>query len=180
MRAATENHFSLYSDAVDAMNVPRELKGFRTMFTSFHHFSPDKAQAILQNAVAARQAIGVFEITRRAPSAIGMMFLWALLPFVCTPLISPIRLSRLFWTYVVPVIPLVLLFDGVVSCLRTYRPHELWEMIERLNATDYQWQVGEHSGAFGQLPITYSIGYPRTNRETRLTAGHHIEGSLAT
>ncbi len=50
------------------MKVPRELKGFRTMFTSFHHFPPEEARAILQNAVDAGEGIGIFEITRRAPS----------------------------------------------------------------------------------------------------------------
>lgn len=150
----------MYPNAVDAANVPSELNGFRTMFTSFHHFSPEEARAILQNAVDARQGIGMFEITRRAPSTIALMFPWAFMLFFCTPLVRPFRLSRLFWTYVLPVIPLVLLIDGVVSCLRTYHPWELWEIIEKLNATDYQWQVGEHSGVFGRVPITYAIGCP--------------------
>jgi hypothetical protein len=142
------------------MNVPLELRGFRTMFTSFHHFSPLEALAILQDAVNARQGIGIFEITRRDPSTIGLMFLWALLPLVCTPFIRPFRLSRLFWTYVVPVIPLVLLMDGVVSCLRTYRADELRDMAEKISATRYQWQIGEYSSTFGRPPITYAIGYP--------------------
>ena len=86
------------------------------------------------------------------------MFPWALLSFVVTPLIRPFRWSRLLWTYVIPIIPLVLLFDGVVSCLRTYRPQELREIIEKLTASDYQWEVGEHSRVRGQMPITYLIG----------------------
>ena len=132
------------------------------MFSSFHHFSPEEARAILQSAVDASQSIGIFEITRRAPSTIGLMFLWALMLFVCTPLIRPFRWSRLLWTYLVPIIPLVLLFDGVVSCLRTYRPQELREMIKKLAGIEYQWKVGKHSRAFGQVPITYLIGYPQT------------------
>jgi delta 1-pyrroline-5-carboxylate dehydrogenase len=55
----------------------------------------------------------------------------------------------------------VLLFDGVVSCLRTYRPQELREIIAKLNATEYQWNVGEHSRAAGRVPITYLIGFRR-------------------
>jgi hypothetical protein len=67
----------------------------------------------------------------------------------------------LLWTYLVPIIPLVLLFDGVVSCLRTYRPQELRELIEKLTAAEYQWESGEYSRAIGEAPITYLIGYPR-------------------
>jgi hypothetical protein len=47
------------------------------------------------------------------------MFAWVLFLFACTPWIRPFRWSRLLWTYVVPIIPAVLLFDGIVSCLRT-------------------------------------------------------------
>ena len=157
--ATSENHIGYYPGSVDATSVPHELKGLRTMFTSFHHFSPEDARAILQNAVDAGESIGVFEIPRRAPSTIGLTFGLVFMLFVCTPWIRPFRWSRLFWTYLVPIIPLVLLFDGVVSCLRTYRPQELREMVTKLTATDYQWEIGEDSTR--RAPITYLIGYPR-------------------
>jgi hypothetical protein len=159
---APENHVAFYPDSVDAMKVPGELQGFRTMFSSFHHFSPEDARAILQDAVDAGQSIGIFEITRRAPSAIALMFPWALMAFVFTPLIRPFRWSRLLCTYVVPIIPLVLLFDGVVSCLRTYRPQELREMVKKLAGIEYKWEVGEHPKTSGLASITFLVGCPRT------------------
>jgi hypothetical protein len=155
---ASENHIRFYPGSVDAMNVPLELTGFRTMFTSFHHFPPEQARAILRNAVDAGEGIGIFETTKRALSTIGFMFGWILLLVVCTPWIRPFRWSRLLGTYLVPIIPLVLLFDGVVSCLRTYRPEELRDMVEQLRASKYQWEIGERST--GKVPITYLIGYP--------------------
>jgi hypothetical protein len=172
--APSENRITYYPSSVDAMKVPSELKGFRTMFTSFHHFSPEDARAVLQNAVDAREGIGIFEITRRAPLTIGLMFPWALMPFVCTPWIRPFRWSRLLWTYLIPIIPLVFLFDGVVSCLRTYRPPELREIVEQLTASDYQWEIGEHSS--GKVPITYLIGYP----QARVAGSHSTEATLRT
>ena len=90
-----------------------------------------------------------------------MMFLWFLTPILFTPSIRPFRWSRLLYTYVLPIIPLVLLFDGLVSCLRTYQPRELRELIEVVAAPEYRWETGEQSGTFGGLPITYLIGYPR-------------------
>jgi hypothetical protein len=41
---------------------------------------------------------------------------------VLTPAIRPFRWSRLFWTYLVPVIPASILFDSVVSLFRIYTP----------------------------------------------------------
>jgi hypothetical protein len=89
------------------------------------------------------------------------MFLWALTPLVFTPFIRPFQWSRLLWTYLVPIIPFVLLFDGIVSCLRTYRPPELGEIIAKVTTAKYQWDLGEHSGERGEMPITFLIGRPR-------------------
>ncbi len=161
VRAASEGRIRFYPGSVDATNVPLELKGLRTMFTAFHHFLPDAGRAILQDAVDAGEGIGVFEIARRAPSTIGLTFAFVLALFVCTPWIRPFRWSRLLWTYLLPIIPFVLLFDGVVSCLRTYRPQEMLEMVDRLTANDYQWDAGELATRF--VPITYLIGYPRAS-----------------
>jgi hypothetical protein len=158
--ASSDHHITFYPEPVDAMNVPGTLKGLRTMFTSFHHFPPEDARAILQNAVDAGESIGIFEATKRAPSTIGLIFTGILLLFLHTPRIRPFRWSRLLWTYLIPVIPLVLLFDGVVSCLRTYRPQELREIVEKLTSCEYQWEIGEL--ATGKVPVTYLIGYPRS------------------
>lgn len=169
--AVSQNHIAYHPAPVDATKVPPELCGFRTMFTSFHHFQPAEARTVLQDAVDARQGIGVFEVTRRAPTAIALMFLWALLPFLFSPWIRPFRWSRLLFTYVLPIIPLVLLFDGVVSCLRTYRPQELREIIAKLTAAEYQWDVGERSNSSGRVPIAFLIGYPRASV---LTSKQHV------
>ncbi|MFY9644287.1 MAG: hypothetical protein WAK29_03865 [Terriglobales bacterium] len=161
IRAASRDHIIFYTDPVDATDVPKDLKGLRTMFTSFHHFPPDKARAILQNAVNAGEGIAIFEAPRRALSTIALVFAWILLLFGCTPWIRPFRWSRLLFTYLVPIIPAVLLFDGIVSCLRTYRPEELREMVESLTGREYQWETGERSSAIIGAPITYLVGFPK-------------------
>src|ERR1700678_166483 len=159
VNAASNDHLSYYLPSVDATKVPLGLKGLRTMFTSFHHFSPEDAHDILQNAVDAGEGIGIFEVTRRGMSTIGIISAWVLMLFVCTPWIRPFRWSRLFSTFLVPIIPIVLLFDGVVSCLRTYRPQELRAMVDKLTAGEYEWEIGEYST--GRVPVTYLIGCPR-------------------
>jgi hypothetical protein len=170
VKEASEDRITFYPNSVDAMNVPADLKGLRTLFTSFHHFPPEKARAILQNAVDAGEGIAIFEAPRRAPATIAIMFAWVLLLVLCTPWIRPFRWSRLLWTFVVPIIPVALWFDGVVSCLRAYRPQELEEMVAKLTASrahyQYRWETGECGGGISRSPITYLIGFPeRASRE---------------
>jgi hypothetical protein len=147
------------TEPVDATAVPADLRGFRTVFTAFHHFRPAEARAILADAVRQGQGIGVFEISRRAPLALAVIALTWLAVLAFVPFIRPLRWSRLAWTYLPPVLPLVGLFDGVVSCLRTYSPAELRELLRGLDT--YDWQVGETRSRWSPLAVTYLVGVPK-------------------
>lgn len=144
---------------VDAMQVPQELTGFRTIFSSFHHFRPAEACAVLRSAMLAHRGIGVFELARREAKTVVILCVAPLLVLLLTPAMRPFRWTRMFWTYVVPVVPLVIWVDGLVSCLRAYAPEELAEMVAQLGEVPgYRWRLGEERR--GLLPVTYLIGYP--------------------
>jgi len=161
-RADSGGGLCFCTDSVDARAVPRQLNGFRTLFSSFHHFAPEQARAILEDATRQRQGIGVFEATQRSWVAVVVMFFTPLLVLVVTPFIRPFRLSRLLWTYLIPLVPLLVLFDGIVSCLRTYSLPELQALVDTLPppATPYRWEIGEERAKGTPLPITYLLGYP--------------------
>jgi hypothetical protein len=128
---------------VDARAVPERLRGIRTMFDCFHHFRPDEARAVLADAYRRREAIVVVEGTRRTLSAVLGMLLAPLLVLLLTPRIRPFSWSRLVLTYLLPIIPLLVLWDGLVSCLRTYRPRELSALTSGLDDR-YGWDIGTY------------------------------------
>lgn len=129
--------------SVDATRVPAALTGARTMFASFHHFRPTQARGILADAFAYRRAICVFEATARTPAAIAAAFLIPLLVLVLTPSIRPVSVFQLVFTYLVPILPFLIFWDGLVSQLRTYSADELKELTATLQAPDYRWQFDE-------------------------------------
>jgi hypothetical protein len=159
-QAQLPRNLSFLNIPVDAMHVPVELTGFRTLFSSFHHLNPHQAQALLQNAVDAKSGIAIFESTQRHPLSLAYMLFTPLFVIINTPFIRPFRWSRLFWTYIIPLIPFIVMFDGIVSCLRTYSTDELKTMTGNLTAPDYHWEIG--LDRIGNLPIgvTYLIGIP--------------------
>ena len=60
-----------------------------------------------------------------------------------TPFFRPFRLSRLVFTYLLPLIPLTTIWDGVVSILRLYSPAELLALARRADPTGrLRWQAG--------------------------------------
>jgi hypothetical protein len=151
---------------MDATQIPDELDGFRTIFSSFHHFEPREAREILQDAVNKRRGIGIFEAGGRRIVTLLLTFLIPIGTLLLTPCLRPFRWSRLVWTYVLPVIPFVLWFDGIMSCLRTYSLQELAELTSGLTAHGYEWKIGQESGGLFPVPITYLIGYPTRNSQS--------------
>jgi hypothetical protein len=66
----------------------------------------------------------------------------------------------------ISIVPFVLFFDGIVSCLRTYSMEELTELTGGLSSSGYRWEVGTEKGRFVNFPVTYLIGYPSMPAET--------------
>jgi hypothetical protein len=114
----------------------------------------------LQDTVDRRQGIGIFEQTRREPSAILLMLTLPFIALVVVPFIQPFRWSRLFWTYFIPAIPYVLGIDGVISCLRTYSPDEMEELMRGLDAPGYFWEIGHVPSPLSPLGVSYALLYP--------------------
>ncbi|HSP78438.1 MAG TPA: class I SAM-dependent methyltransferase [Myxococcaceae bacterium] len=147
---------------VDAMYVPEELKGLRTLFNAFHHFRPEQARAVLADAQAKGAPIAVFEILERTPVGLLATLLMPLLVLGYAPQVRPRRVGRLALTYLVPLNPLAVAWDGLVSTLRMYRPEELREMTAALAREGYTWEVGRlcQPGKPGKPVVTYVLGLP--------------------
>lgn len=157
--STSDGRLRAWSEPVDATAVPEALSGVRTLFNAFHHFRPAQARAILEDAVSAGQPIAVVELVDRRPAnLLGMPFI----PFVVAavvPLLRPFRWAWLPLTYLLPVIPAFVLWDGIVSCLRIYQPDELRELVEGLDAFD--WSIERVPLPAGPIFATCLVGTPR-------------------
>ena len=147
---------------VDAMNC--ELIGFRTFFASFHHFNTHQATKIIKDAVDKQVGIGIFEMTYKGLwnliLLIGLAPLWILL---LTPIIRPVKASRILFTYIIPVIPLMLWWDGFVSVIRTYTEKELERIIKQADPDNtFEWHTIKK--IYGLPKVFAMAGYPKKPR----------------
>ncbi|MEZ4943919.1 MAG: hypothetical protein R2804_00195 [Cyclobacteriaceae bacterium] len=156
------NNFEFMEKPVDARDVPPELMGLRTQFLSLHHFKPDEAKQILQNAIDSQNSIAIFEAQERSlPSILAMLFS-PLTVLLTTPFITPFKLGRIIFTYLIPVVPLFVLWDGIVSSLRTYSVKEMKELVVKLNGAEaYEWEVDRVKSGPGV--ILYLLGTKNSN-----------------
>ncbi|MDX8378023.1 MAG: hypothetical protein R8L53_08390 [Mariprofundales bacterium] len=161
---ATGGQVNFHAQPVDATSISHDMQGVRTLFSAFHHFKPETAQNILRNAVESRSAIGIFEFTeRKLGNLLKMIFLSPFLVLFQTASVRPFKYSRLLWTYIIPLAPLLYAWDALVSHWRTYTPDELRAMIADLGEDTYQWEIGQRDLEPKELGITvtYLTGYPK-------------------
>lgn len=151
------DNFEYIETPIDARDVPATLMGLRTQFLSLHHFKPKDAVQILQNATDADKPIAIFEGQERSIRSILAMLFSPLSVLLTTPFIKPFNLGRFFFTYLIPIVPLFVLWDGVVSSLRTYSINEMNDLVKALNGTKkYHWEINRVKS--GPSVILYLLG----------------------
>lgn len=149
-----------HRESVDARSVPSSLRGLRTIFSGFHHFRPKRLDTCWRMR-SRRVPIAVFEITQRRLRALLMILFSPFLVLVSTPFIRPFRLTRLLFTYLIPIVPLFILWDGVRFDSQDLHPREMARIDRDVAGGDrYEWRTAEVRGQ-GPLPMTYLIGRPR-------------------
>ncbi|KAK5626160.1 hypothetical protein RRF57_001875 [Xylaria bambusicola] len=158
-KAARASPYLTYvSTPVDAADAPPELitqhkaagKGvFRLFNLAFHHFDDGLARAILKNTVETSEGFGIFELQSRNLSSFVSCMLFGFFILLIAPLLYWWSPQILFFVYVVPIVPFVLVFDGLISSLRTRTADEIEVLLRTCGAADTaDWTVYSGSETF--------------------------------
>jgi len=115
----------------------------------------------LKNAVIKKNPIAIFEMSERNLFSILALFPSFFMVFMSIPFIKPFKWSRIIYTYILPVIPITLLYDGIISCVNTYPLNELEKIIKIADPDSrYVWKTGRKKMKGPPLYVTYLTGYP--------------------
>ncbi|AGH96688.1 hypothetical protein [Pseudobdellovibrio exovorus] len=94
---------------------------------------------------------------------IGMTILAPLVAVVASFFIKPFRWSRLFFTFIIPLLPLMITWDGLVALIRIRNPKRLKEIAEASTAAagkDWHWDSGKLQNNRGGF-IIYLNGWSK-------------------
>ncbi|KAM7207279.1 hypothetical protein V8F20_002341 [Naviculisporaceae sp. PSN 640] len=130
---------------VDASDAPPHLiqtykskgkKTFRLFNLAFHHFDDPLAKAILRNTLQTSDGFGIFELQGRDFSGFITCALFGIGIMLSAPIFawkwrSPLTLV---FTYLLPILPFVLVWDGWMSSLRTRTPEEVEALMRTCGA----------------------------------------------
>lgn len=151
----SDGHLTYLESPVDARKVSH--KGLRTMFNLFHHFREDDANQILQDADRQNSPLMIIEAMDKSwIQGILICLLAPIMVWILTPMIRPFRWGRLLFTYLIPIVPLMVAWDGVVSVIRLYSISDLKGMTSSL--PNMNWEVGKLKKK--NLVVMYVKGLP--------------------
>jgi hypothetical protein len=159
INAQSDTSVRYLTEPVDATNVQKTEEGLRTMICSMHHMRPETAKSILKAAKDDKQPICVFEIS---DNSMPFILWWLAIPtsflmvFFVTPFVRPLTVKQLIFTYLIPLIPVFIAWDGAVSNARTYTLEDWDEILADLQSDDYTWKKGTIKGKAGNK--MYLIG----------------------
>jgi len=162
LKLRSHSNIDYCSYPLDALQMNNDIYGCRTMFSAIHHFEQEEVALILRNNLKGKNAIGIFDSGDKHIGTIaGILLFHPILFFLCTLIIRPFKLNRIIFTYLIPIIPIYTIWDGVVSILRLYGPDELMEIAKHEDKTSlYDWTAGKNKNKIG-LSVTYLIGSPK-------------------
>ncbi len=148
-------------EPVNAADVPDKYdRPARTIISAFHHFPPEIATGILSDCVQKRQSIFILEpFTRNIREIMPL-----LLPYTIASLANPLltkqdRLLKLISSFPVPFMPMLALWDGIISIFRVYTKDDLMKMVAPFKNI-YHWEYHKIPIHLGGT-VTAFFGVPK-------------------
>ncbi|CUG93486.1 transmembrane protein, putative [Bodo saltans] len=175
----TRQFLRFVKEPVDATNLSvgrlRKSNVLRTFCLSLHHFQPQDVRRFLNDTISAQQPIVFVEAQERSLRFLVPFFLfaypatWLLWVVVLTLRIvlsnGKALLDKNWWmtlalTVVVPVVPLIVWVDGLVSGIRTYSQEEFLDVaVTCTNSASYDWSV--FTKIYWGFVMTFYRGTPK-------------------
>ena len=128
---------------------------------SYYLLFPSLLLAAVANLVAPPVPRSIFELQERTLSSVLTCLIFGVYVLLVAPLARPLYYLAsprlLFFVYVLPVVPFVLVFDGLVSSARTRTPDEVAALLRTCGAADAE--TGRWHLRSGRRRFLWPCGY---------------------
>lgn len=84
---------------------------------------------------------------------IGMLLLSPLVALFCGPFVKPLKWSRLFFTYIIPLVPIMIAWDGIVALFKIRSPEKIKILAESNLPKNWIWTSGKSQNNRGGFVI---------------------------
>mgnify|MGYP005992915527 CR=1 FL=1 len=124
----------------------------------FHQLSYEQAKSSLKKICESGNPIAIVEGNNDSLwQIVGMTIFVPITVLLSAPFVKPFRVSRLLFTYIIPLLLIVIMIDGCVALLKLYNPSDLAKITSDLQIKNYEWKTGKEDNGRGGK-IIYLIG----------------------
>jgi hypothetical protein len=135
--------------------------GLITLFNSFHHFTPEQQSHLINQCSEANRSLIAVEVLQPGlRSFVSVVFTTTIGHWLLVPFMKPFSLKRLFFTYLVPLHTLSVLYDGIVSVFKSKSSRYFEAFAKRHTTGNYRVDFVKIKGRFG--PLFMIKGLPAT------------------
>ena len=139
---------------------PTHNRGTYTFINSFHQLDDKKAKYYLTQIADNGNSVAVLEGNNDSLwQVVGMTIFVPLSVILSAPFVQPFRITRLIFTYLIPILPIITMLDGFLALFKLYNPNDLNELISTIPVKNYVWKSGKADNGRGGK-IIFLMGYP--------------------
>jgi len=138
------------STADDNAHISTDASIFRLFCLAFHHFDDQLARKVLQSTLDTSDGFAIVELQDRRLSSLILMAINYFLIYIVTLFWFWRDPIQLLLTYIIPVMPFIMAFDGAVSSLRTRTFEEMLKMMP-LDENGYEFSLEQDEGGRSEV-----------------------------
>ncbi|KAI4133284.1 MAG: hypothetical protein LQ338_000342 [Usnochroma carphineum] len=159
LACSRSHHLHYIPQPVDACSTPPNLlslahanprshqpaktrKPFHLFSLAFHHFPDPLARLVLKDALTTSSGFAILELEDRSWGSLFIVLMTGPILWLTSWYYFWGDWTQLFFTYVLPVVPLVVVLDGFVSCMRTRTRGEILRLMDEIEGMEEGWRVG--------------------------------------
>lgn len=141
-------HLAITSIPLSEINT--QQRGMYFFVNSFHQLPASSAKKILEKIAKSRNPVVVVEGNNDSLWQLaGMTIFLPVTVILSAPFVKPFRWSRILFTYIIPVLPIIMVIDGCIGLLKLYNPKDLNELTLSIKVPDYKWTTGKKDNGRG-------------------------------
>ncbi|MEM6686972.1 MAG: hypothetical protein AAF617_14415, partial [Bacteroidota bacterium] len=140
--------------------------GLYLFVNCFHQLPATNAKEILQKIADSGNPVVVVEGNNDSLwQIVGMTVFVPLTVLLTAFFVTPFRMLRILFTYIIPILPIIIVIDGCIALLKLYNPNDLRVLSSSVHTKNYTWKAGKNANRRGGK-IMYLTGKKLYQHET--------------
>ncbi|MEM6720304.1 MAG: hypothetical protein AAF611_13345 [Bacteroidota bacterium] len=137
-------------DSIRISEFHTNKNGLYLFINSFHQLHASKAKEVLQKIADSGNPVVIVEGNNDSLwQIVGMTVFVPLTVLLTAFFVKPFRMVRILFTYIIPILPIIIVIDGCIALLKLYNPSDLLTLTSSVTTKNYDWKAGKNDNGRG-------------------------------